>query len=167
MRLGGSCVASFLDEGRYRPRLDLHLHVHVHVHICCHAHAQVLHRCYNIYAQALNEFGHCIERFGEMAGRSTRPAPPPAPPPSSTDQAMDATMAALAGARLVGGPATAAERAATGVDTYLVDSDSDEEAETTTAIADFERRLAARQPPSSAAPVAAPQQRLPATNSKR
>ena len=49
----------------------------------------------------------------------------------------------------------------------LVDSDSDEEAETTSAIADFERRLAARQPPSSAAPVAAPQQRLPATNSKR
>tara|TARA_B100000768_G_scaffold164261_1_gene166042 strand:- start:371 stop:616 length:246 start_codon:yes stop_codon:yes gene_type:complete len=81
---------------------------------------------------------------------------------------MEATMLALAGARLVGGPATAAERAATGVDTYLVDSDSDEEAETTTAIADFERRLAARQPPpSSAAPVAAPQQRLPATNSKR
>jgi hypothetical protein len=128
-------------------------------------------RCYTAATtymhQALNEFGHCIERFGEMAGRSTRPAPPPAPPPSSTDQAMDATMAALAGARLVGGPATAAERAATGVDTYLVDSDSDEEAETTTAIADFERRLAARQPPSSAAPVAAPQQRLPATNSKR
>ena len=102
----------------------------------------------------------------EMTG-STRRAPP-APPPSSTDQAMEATMLALAGARLVGGPATAAERAATGVDTYLVDSDSDEEAETTTAIADFERRLAARQPPpSSAAPVAAPQQRLPATNSKR
>ena len=81
---------------------------------------------------------------------------------------MEATMAALAGAQLVGGPATPAERAATGVDTYLIDSDSDEEAETVTAIADFERRLAARQqPPSSAAPAAAPQQRLPATHSKR
>ena len=79
---------------------------------------------------------------------------------------MEATMAALAGAQLVGGPATAAERAATGVDTYLIDSDSDAEAETVTAIADFERRLAARQqPPSSAAPAAAPQQRLPATHS--
>ena len=74
-------------------------------------------------------------------------------------------MQALAGAQLVGGPATAAERAATGVDTYLVDSDSDEEAETTSAIADFERRLAARQPVT--APVAAPQPKLPATNSNR
>ena len=62
------------------------------------------------------------------------------PPASSTDQAMEATMAALAGAQLVGGPATAAERAATGVDTYLIDSDTDEEAETVTAIADSKLR---------------------------
>eukprot|EP00320_Phaeocystis_rex_P005857 CAMPEP_0119086966 /NCGR_PEP_ID=MMETSP1178-20130426/140006_1 /TAXON_ID=33656 /ORGANISM="unid sp, Strain CCMP2000" /LENGTH=90 /DNA_ID=CAMNT_0007070135 /DNA_START=30 /DNA_END=302 /DNA_ORIENTATION=+ len=80
-----------------------------------------------------------------------------------SDEAMQATMLALAGAQLVGGPATEAERAATGVDTYLVDSDSDEAGTTSSAIDDFERRLAARQP-QSAAPVAAPQ--LPATNSK-
>ena len=97
---------------------------------------------------------------------SKRAPKPPSAPPSSTDQAMQATMQALAGARLAGGPATAAERAATGVDTYLVDSE--DEAETnTSAIDDFERRLAARQPPSGVAPVAPAQPKLPATNSMR
>ena len=55
------------------------------------------------------------------------------------------------------------ESAATGVDTYLVDSDTEDAETTSSAIDDFERRLAARQPqPTAAATTAAP----PPTNSK-
>ena len=85
-----------------------------------------------------------------------RPPAPGRPRATSTDQAMEATMQSLAGATLVGGPATAAERALETV--YLVDSDDDAET-TSTAIDDFERRLAAREagvqqqaPPSAAPP---------------
>jgi hypothetical protein len=76
---------------------------------------------------------------------------------------MQQVSQALAGATLAAGPATAAERAATGVDTYLVDSDTEDAETTSSAIDDFERRLAARQPqPTAATTTAAP----PPTNSK-